>query len=137
MIDINSIPKDLRDELINVFTLPLWYISLYIYCPSVYNKGDLLLSISLCISLALISTIITNISIQNMFPDNKKGNELSLIFSFLFQTIWLSLLIFLGYLFTYSTGIIFEFYGFLITYFCMYPIFSVYYHIRKAKKGNK
>lgn len=137
MIDIGSIPKNLRDELVNAFTLPIWYIAVYLFCPSVYNQGDIILSTSLCISLSLISTLVINISFSGVIEEDDEEGSLISFASFMFQALWLSLLIFFGYIFSLITDLIFEFYGFLLVYFFTIPILTIYLHIRKVRKKNK
>lgn len=136
--DFTKLPEDLKNELLNAFTLPLWYVSIYLFCPSVYNKGDVILSVSLCISLALVSTIISNITFYGILTSAKKEEEdITYMATFFLQTLWLSFLIFASYIFSCLTNLIFEFYGFLVTYILIFPIIFISYYIRKRKKLSK
>lgn len=117
MIDITKIPENLKNLLINIILLPFWIVSIYIYNPELYRSNDFLIIGSVCICLTIISSILMSYVLMNT---KKKQHILEmeiLIPSIALQSILLSLIIFLGYIFDVIFGYIFLFYGFLTTYF--------------------
>lgn len=96
MIDISKIPKRLRTLLINLILLPYWYISVYIFHPSLYNTGDFLIIISVCIGLTIISSFFSHFVISNGKSHFLEENNV--ILATALQIILLSSIIFLGYL---------------------------------------
>ena len=139
MIDLEKIPKDLKNYLITIVTLPFWYISVYYFFETVYLKNDFVLIGSICISLAIISNFIASIIALTEFNENDKNANLFqfevVMFSTFIQCFWLSILIFLGYLSSKLTGYKFEYYGFLIVYFIGYIAYIPY--ASRLEKNNK
>ncbi|AUC84757.1 hypothetical protein CW731_05365 [Polaribacter sp. ALD11] len=117
MIDFEKIPKKLKYHLINLVLIPFWIISIYLFGNELYIANDFLIISCLCFCLTLCSYIVSSflISLWNFNPEVKK-KEL-IIFSIFFQTMFLSALIFLGYVFNLICKLKFEFYSFIITYF--------------------
>jgi len=126
MFDIKSIPKDLKNMLINVWLLPLWYVSIYIFSPTIYKEQDIILTVSICIGLTSISSMISIIVSKTLISDDEKVGlfDYSIVaLCFTLQLVWLSLLIFFSYLYSIYVGEIFRMYGFLLTYFLVLVAF--------------
>ncbi len=141
MIDIDKIPKDLRNYLITVTTLPFWYISIYYFFNNIYLKNDFILIGSICISLAIISNFIASIIAITEFKEKNDNANLFqfeiVIFSTFIQCFWLGFLIFLGYLSSKLIGLKFEYYGFLIVYFSGFLAYIPYASRFEKNKKNK
>ena len=142
MFDIQALSKDLKNYLVNAVALPFWYISVYYYFPNIYKQDDFLLIACVCIALTVISNFILAIFIltDEEKDKNKTIFDFDIILSTtLIQCVWLSILIFGGYLFSRFTSYRFEYYGFLLTYFSVYIIFTVvdYIHDKQSKKDKK
>ena len=133
MIDIEKIPRHLKSLLINIILFPFWIISIYIFKPELYKTNDYLIIGSLCISLTIVSSLLTSI----IFLDSKKNEHILeqhiIIASATIQSLLLSIIIFSGYLFNVFFNIKFEFYGFLATYFGILTVFSVLRFIDEQK----
>lgn len=120
MFDFKSIPKDLKNFLINSLTLPLWYISIFYYFPSVYAQDDILLIACVCISLSIFSYMLFSMLIMetNISKPEETPFDFGVVLpAILLQLFWLSILIFFGYLTSFFWDVKFEYYGFLLVYF--------------------
>ncbi|KAA2218277.1 hypothetical protein [Maribacter flavus] len=121
MFNIGEIPKYLKNMLLNVLLMPFWYISIYLFAPEIYATQDVLLLLSICVSLTMISSIIaailTNYNSDKKEPPMSPFDTINVIAAFLIQLILLSIILFISFLVPKFTGRIFEFYGFVLTYF--------------------
>lgn len=134
-IDIKNLPEKLKTFLINLITLPFWYISVYIYHIDFYKTNDYVLIFSVCFCLMLISSLISSVTILiNDIEDSDFLDESNVVISVVFQIIILSFIIFLGYLSKIVFGLCFQFYGFLLTYFSLIILFFIKIVINKRKK---
>lgn len=120
MFNIGEIPIYLKNMLLNVLLLPFWYIAIYLFSPEIYATGDILLLLSICISLTMISSIIASILV-NLNEEKEKRvspfDTANVVGALLIQVFVLSLLLIISFLVPKFVGFIFEFYGFVITYF--------------------
>tara|TARA_R110001606_G_C15307163_1_gene643228 strand:+ start:69 stop:485 length:417 start_codon:yes stop_codon:yes gene_type:complete len=133
-MNINDLPKYLKNFLINIILFPFWVISIYIFNPELYFTNDFLIIGSLCISLTIISSMIMSYTFMNKEKDETMLEETVIISSLAIQVILLSVIIFLGYLFKKITGYYFEYYSFLSLYFGMSLLFL--YIVKFLGKNN-
>jgi hypothetical protein len=136
MLDISKIPKDLKSFLINLILIPFWIISIYIYHPELYKSEDLIIIGSICICLTFTSSLITSIGLMNQKIHDTILDQQLIIGSVTLQVIWLSVLIFSGYLFNVFFNKIFLFYSFLMIYFGIIILFALNSLKKKGSRGD-
>lgn len=134
MFDVKNIPINLRNLLSISALLPFWYISIYIFHPSLYNSKDILLIASVCIGLSLVSSAI----LGTAFAERDGILHHNAVFpTVLIQMFTLSLLIFICYLVKEWSGSVLTFYGFLIVYFVIIMILFFYKNWLDNQKDKK
>ena len=124
MFDIKNFPDLLKNILSVAILMPFWYIAIYIYCPELYYQNDLILTISVCIALSIISCLI----IGTAFIEKGGILDIKVVFPTIILNIFiLSIWIFIGYVFNYFFDSIFSFLGFVATYFSLTLVVSGYF----------
>jgi hypothetical protein len=139
MLDFTKLPKGLIIFLINIFIFPFWIISMYLFSNELYKTGDFLIIGSLCISLTIISFFLSALII---FDSKNKDDELLsqtiVMPSVLVQSLLLSVLIFIFYLFKVILSRNISFFIFLCFYFGLLIGFIIiqliYVKFEKPKK---
>lgn len=120
MLDIKTIPVHLKNMLINAFLLPVWYLAIYIFSPSLYGQNDIILTTSVCFTITLASSYFAMIIIVTFRKTPFPLFDFNMInFAFFIQLFCITLLISIGYLSNILFGCKFAFYGFVITYFIL------------------
>lgn len=120
MFDLTKFPSELKNLLSNSIMLPFWYISIYIFSPSLYNSKDYLLIGSICVTLTIIASIITSSMVVGMSKTNEKILDTNITFlSIFFQIITISPLIFICYIYSVLFNKILFFHYFILIYFLL------------------
>ena len=141
-LNIKQLPKKLRNMSINIFLIPFWYISIYLFGPSIYNSKDSILIASVCISYTIISAFLAYVTafVLDKKPRKKKKrfHHGTIIMSFINQVSWLSTIILTGYLYPLLFNAErFNFYGFSLLYFIPTALFFIYGLNKSVNRDKK
>jgi hypothetical protein len=139
--EINDSNEFIKAKAINLFLLPFWYVSIFLFNYEFYSKSDSLIIIAMCIVITLTSTFSLSLIIEKLNIINGDNTEddnylYHSSISVILLIIWLSILIVLFY----SLGFLFNVYIYFYWYLVIYstPIFLIFlvtliYRNRKNK----
>lgn len=125
MIDFNKIPERLKLLLIYILLLPFWVISIYLFSNDLYKTEDYLIISSVCLALTLVSSILFIIKIH-LKEGKDQALEGLIIESVIWQILYLSLVIFIGYIINVFLNKRWFFSTFLIIYFGAAVLYIIY-----------
>lgn len=116
--DLNTAPDSLKSVLINLFLLPFWFISIFLFNGDFYNSADFILAMAFSLCLTIASSMAFAILNTIGLKDNKGIFDVGQsTFSVYIQIIWICILIFLCYSLRYFDIQTIDFFGFVVCYF--------------------
>lgn len=122
--ELNDSHITLKAFALNVFLIPFWYVSIYLFNNEFFMKNDIVIILAMCITISLISC--GTLSFIFRISENNKNNNLifeEMGMSIMILCIWLSILIFSIYSIGFLFNIYIYFYWFLVIYFIPIIVF--------------
>lgn len=137
--DLTNTPESFKGALLNLFTIPFWYVTLYLFKTEFFFRSDFFLIISFCLCLAVLSSFC--IGLIMTIDDDKKlpvFNPLSASIGVLVQVVILSVLILIFYLIKRYTILNPDLLFFLGSYFFLLILLAInQYFELKNRKSNE
>jgi len=149
--DIYDAPTNIKEIAISFFSLPFWYISLFIFHRDFYNSSSvtLILAFCFCFIITAHGLLSFSIDLSNIHTPEKQLSKKeieenaiqgSLAATFI-QTTLLMVIISAGYIWNLIFGYIFFYYGFLFVYFGIVLSFLgimllISYRYKKSRKST-
>ncbi len=134
--EINESHDFVKAKATNLFLIPFWYVSIYLFNNEFYTKADSLIIISMCITITLTSSFCLTLifdGIRTLNNGKKYDFFNNTVLSVTLLTSWLSFLIVLFYSLGFIFNIYIYFYWFLVIYSS--PIFLIW--VLNLIFGNK
>ena len=117
--EINESHDFVKAKATNLFLIPFWYVSIYLFNNEFYTKADSLIIISMCITITLTSSFCLTLifdGIRTLNNGKKYDFFNNTVLSVTLLTSWLSFLIVLFYSLGFIFNIYIYFYWFLVIY---------------------
>ncbi|WP_417289630.1 hypothetical protein [Corallibacter sp.] len=127
--DILDGPDGLKDMAIQLFALPFWVLTIYIFNPVFYKENDILIIMSFSFCLTIIGVLGFTIFSEGIDLIAKKTKIAdSSVVTVILQILYSSLALFISWLNYYLTGEIFYLFTYLIFYYSLlaFILFSVW-----------
>lgn len=131
--DINDSNDVIKGKALILLLVPFWYFSLYLFNLEFYKKNDLILMISFCFIVSLLSVFLVSYFVDVYLKKHISEYLNTITASVIILIIWISFLIFTFY----SLKLFFDFtllyYWFILIYF--FPIF-IFILLKKLTGNN-
>lgn len=124
--DLSESHESIKGLALNLFLIPFWYVSIFLFNREFYKTSDSIITVCLCVVISFLSSILLSLFWNKIDLKNNRKVELfaNMVTSIGVLIMWLSFLIFI----TYSFGFLFKqyiyFYWFIVIYFA--PVILIY-----------
>lgn len=133
--DVNKLSVSLRIIAVNIFLIPFWYISIYLFNNDLYKSLDYILIFAICIVFSISSSLPLG-DMMNKAEKESKDYVESLenyfamtLSSIITLCIWLSILIFVTYSLKFLYNFTFDFYYFVVIYYIPIVTLWLFYNL--------
>lgn len=131
--DINDSNDVIKGKALILLLVPFWYFSLYLFNLEFYQKNDLILMLSFCFIVSLLSVFLVSYFVDVFLKKHISEYLNTVTASVIILIIWISFLIFSFYSLKIFLDIKVLYYWFILIYFT--PIF-VFILIKKLTGNN-
>ncbi|RKS03199.1 hypothetical protein [Flavobacterium sp. 102] len=131
--ELNESHESLRGFALNLFLIPFWYVSIFLFNNEFFISNDIVIIFAMCFVISISSSGFLTFLLDLINTDENQKDIFfhEMTVSIVLLCSWLSLLIFVIYTLGFLFNIYIYFYWFIIIYFFPLFIFLILYFIFK------